>query len=199
MSCDPEPRGLGIMPTGHAARASFSSQRSGRANLKNFLCGNPGNKSRPELVGHEGVFNGQEIRTPRTHTLAFKAKVALAALREDKTMAELCNQSELHANQITQWKKQLLAHAADAFEGGSKPVKVFDLAPLHAKIGQLTFENDFLESALTKAGLLRAKLLNRPRSQTSCYPISQTAQGSPTLGVLPAPAGECRRSDVHAY
>ena len=96
-------------------------------------------------------------RTWRTHTPAFKAKVALAALREDKTMAELCNQFELHANQIKEWEKQLLAHAADAFEGGSKPVNVIDLAPLHAKIGQLTLENDFLESALTKAGLLSAK------------------------------------------
>ena len=71
-------------------------------------------------------------------------------------MAELCHQFELHANQITEWKKQLLAHAADALEGGSKPVKVVDLVPLHAKIGQLTLENDFLESALTKAGLLSA-------------------------------------------
>ena len=44
-------------------------------------------------------------RTRRTHTPAFKAKVALAALREDKTMAKLCNQFELHANQITEWKK----------------------------------------------------------------------------------------------
>ena len=96
-------------------------------------------------------------RAWRTHTPAFKAKVALAALREDKTMAELCNQFELHANQIKEWEKQLLAHAADAFEGGSKPVKVIDLAPLHAKIGQLTLENDYLESALTKAGLLSAK------------------------------------------
>ena len=51
----------------------------------------------------------------------------------------------------------MLAHAADAFEGGSKLAKVVGLVPLHAKIGQLTLENDFLESALTKAGLLSAK------------------------------------------
>ena len=89
-------------------------------------------------------------RTRRTHTPAFKAKEALAALREDKTMAELCNQFELHANQITEWKKQLLAHAADAFEGGSKPVKVVDLVPLHAKIGQLTLENDFWKARSPK-------------------------------------------------
>ena len=95
-------------------------------------------------------------RTRRTHTPAL-AKVALAALREDKTMAELCSQFELHANQITEWKKQLLAHAVNAFEGGAKVNKVVDLVPLHAKIGQLTLENDFLESALTKAGLLSAK------------------------------------------
>ena len=68
--------------------------------------------------------------TRRTHTPAFKAKVALAALREDKTMAQLCNQFELYANQITEWKKQLLVHAADAFEAGAKPVKVIDLVPL---------------------------------------------------------------------
>ena len=99
-------------------------------------------------------------RTRRTHTPIFKAEVALAALREGKTLAELCNQFELHSNQITQRKKQLLGHAADAFEVGAKPVKVVDLVPLHAKIGQLTLENYFLEGALTKAGWLNVKLLN---------------------------------------
>ena len=95
-------------------------------------------------------------RTRRTHTPAFKARVALAALREDKTMAELCSQFELHANQITEWKRQLVERAGDVFGGGAKANPV-DLVPLHAKIGQLTLENDFFEHALAKAGLLSAK------------------------------------------
>ena len=71
-------------------------------------------------------------------------------------MAELCEQFELHPNQITEWKRQLLERAAEVFDAadGRRPV---NLAPLHAKIGQLALENDFLEHALTKAGLLSAK------------------------------------------
>ena len=95
-------------------------------------------------------------RSRRSHSPAFKAKVALAALREDKTMAELCKEFELHPTQINDWKRQLLDGAADVFNAGAKEDPV-DLAPLHAKIGQLALENDFLNSALTKAGLLSAK------------------------------------------
>lgn len=93
-------------------------------------------------------------RTRRLFSSEFKAKVVLSALREDKTMAELCQQYELHPNQINDWKKLLLERAAELFDRGApEPV---DLKPLHAKIGQQALELDFLNSALTKAGLLSA-------------------------------------------
>ena len=72
-------------------------------------------------------------------------------------MADLAKHFGLHPNQITDWKRQLLEHAADAFGGAAEVDEPVDLVPLHAKIGQLTLENDFLEGALTKAGLLSAK------------------------------------------
>lgn len=95
-------------------------------------------------------------RVRRTHSAEFKARVALAALREDRTMAELCQEFDLHVNQIADWKRQLIERAADAFDGAGASPPV-DLVPLQAKIGQLTLENDFLERALNKAGLLSAR------------------------------------------
>ena len=71
--------------------------------------------------------SGRRIR--RTHNPAFKARVALAALREDRTLAELCQQYELHPNQISEWKKQLQERAAEVFDGGAAPDPV-NLAPL---------------------------------------------------------------------
>jgi transposase-like protein len=97
-------------------------------------------------------------RPRRNHTPAFKAKVALAAVKGEMTLAQLAEHFDVHPNQITQWKGQLQEGAADVFGpgGGSAPPSV-DVKSLHAKIGELTLENDFLEGALTKAGLLSAK------------------------------------------
>ena len=100
-------------------------------------------------------------RPRRNHTPAFKAKVALAALKGDRTLAQLADQFDVHANQIATWKDQLLEGAADVFgAGGSNSVTgtpPVDVKALHAKIGEITLENDFLEGALIKAGLLSAK------------------------------------------
>jgi|SRR5690554_3324185 transposase len=97
-------------------------------------------------------------RPRRNHTPAFKAKVALAAIKGEKTLAELSQQFDVHANQITQWRSQLLEGAADVFGDRPEPTTpTVDIKTLHAKIGQLTLENDFLEGALSKAGLLSAK------------------------------------------
>jgi len=99
-------------------------------------------------------------RPRRNHTPAFKAKVALAAIKGERTIAQLAEQYEVHPNQVTSWKTQLEGGAADVFgvgsgSGPSEPA--VDVKSLHAKIGALTLENDFLEGALTKAGLLSAK------------------------------------------
>ena len=97
-------------------------------------------------------------RPRRNHTPAFKAKVALAAIKGDRTLAELAGQFDVHPNQITSWKAQLESGAADVFGPGNGSVPVaIDVKSLHAKIGELTLENDFLEGALGKAGLLSAK------------------------------------------
>jgi len=98
-------------------------------------------------------------RPRRNHSPALKAKVALAAIKGEKTLAELAEQFDVHANQITSWRTQLLEGAAEVLGGDSKaeaPPQI-DVKELHAKIGELTLTNDFLAGALTKAGLLSAK------------------------------------------
>jgi transposase-like protein len=98
-------------------------------------------------------------RSRRTQTPAVKAKVALAALKGNKALAELARAFDVYPDQISTWRAQLLEGPQSVFggppvEGGSAPV---NLKEVQAKIGQLTLKNDFLAGALTKAGLLSAK------------------------------------------
>ena len=90
-------------------------------------------------------------RSRRKHSPAFKAKVALAAVKGEKTLTELAEQFDVHANQIRQWKDQLLEGAAGVFGAETKnetACPAIDVKTLHAKIGELTLENDFLAGAL---------------------------------------------------
>jgi transposase len=99
-------------------------------------------------------------RARRNHSPAFKAKVALAAIKGEKTLAELAQLHEVHPTQITAWKSQLVEGAAGLFGAGSSGKHLepeVDLKTLHAKIGELTLENDFLSAALGKAGHPSAK------------------------------------------
>ena len=84
--------------------------------------------------------------------------MALAAIKGDRTVAQLAEQFDVHPNQVTAWKAQLEGGAADVFGSGSASAQpAIDVKALHAKIGELALENDFLEGALSKAGLLSAK------------------------------------------
>ena len=99
-------------------------------------------------------------RPRRNHSPAFKAKVALAAIKGERTIAQLADQFDVHPNQIAAWKAQLEGSAADVFGPGCGPAPAApaaDIKALNAKIGELTLENDFLEGALSKAGLLNAR------------------------------------------
>ncbi len=89
-------------------------------------------------------------RKRRNHASTFKAKVALAAVRGDKTVSELAQQYEVHPNQIADWKKRLVSGAEHLFENGTQVKDDADekVNDLHAKVGELTMERDFLSKAL---------------------------------------------------
>jgi transposase-like protein len=94
-------------------------------------------------------------RPRRNHSPAFKAKVALAAVKGEKTLAELPQQYDVHPNLVNQWRSRLLESAADVFGAelaSAEPAA--DVTVLYAKLGELILANDFLAGALGKAGLL---------------------------------------------
>ena len=81
-------------------------------------------------------------RPGRNHGATVKAQAAFAAIKGDKTLAELAEQFSVHPTQITEWKQLLLARVADVFGGTKPPSEAPDLKTLHAKIGQLALEHD---------------------------------------------------------
>ena len=95
-------------------------------------------------------------RPRRNHGAGFKAKVALEAIKGDQTLVELAERFQVHPNLITEWKKVLLEKASDVFDKG-KPSREPDIRELHAKIGQLAMENDFLSVALGRIAEPSAK------------------------------------------
>ncbi len=97
-------------------------------------------------------------RPRRNHSAGFKAKVALAAVKGDETLATLAERFDVHPNQITQWKTELLERASEVFATAAEKREAGpDVKTLHAKIGQLALENDFLSGALGRMGQPSAK------------------------------------------
>ena len=96
-------------------------------------------------------------RPRRNHGATFKAKVALEAIKGEDTLMDLAKRFQVHPNQITEWKKQLLERAEDVFGKDKKVEEGPSVKELHAKIGQLTMENDFLSVALGRIAEPSAK------------------------------------------
>ena len=96
-------------------------------------------------------------RPRRNHGAIFKAKVALEAIKGEQTIFELAERFQVHPNHITEWKKQLLERAAEVFAKDKKTEEGPSVKELHAKIGQLTMENDFLAVALGRIAEPSAK------------------------------------------
>ncbi len=136
-------------------------------------------------------------RTRRNHSGTFKAKVALAALRGDKTLIEIAQHYEAHPNQVTDWNRQLLERAADVFDGGSSAVEADnepDIQTLPAKIGQLALENDFFKRRTHQGGIAeRKEMIDRIHDVPVARQYQVRARRDRTLsGVLQPPASSQR-------
>ena len=92
-------------------------------------------------------------KTRRKFTSAFKARVAIEALKERESLAELSKRYELHPTMISKWKQEFLEKSSDVFDKRSEEESGIDPEKLYAKIGQLEMENDFLKKSLKKTGL----------------------------------------------
>lgn len=131
-------------------------------------------------------------RPRRNHSPAFKAKVALAAVKGEKTLAELAQQFDVHPNQITTWRSQLLEGAAGVFgsdkasETGEPPV---DVKTLHAKIGELTLANDFWPARSGRPVCCRAQSDDRSFAQSAAVAAGAGTGDQPGQRLLSAQAG----------
>ena len=138
-------------------------------------------------------------RPRRNHSPAFKAKVALAAVRGERTLSELAQQFDVHPNLITQWRTRLLDSAADVFETEpSTPEPAIDVKLLHAKIGELTLANDFCPVRSERPDCCRAQSDDRPVEHASGEAPGASAGDQPRQRLLFAAARFGRRSRHHA-
>lgn len=137
-------------------------------------------------------------RTRRNHSPAFKAKVALAAVKGEKTLAELAQQFDIHPNQITTWRGQLLEGAAGVFGPENHSEPAIGVKTLHAKIGELTLVNDFCPGRSARRDCCRAQNDDRPFARIAGDTAGARVGDQPRQHLLSAQADLGGRPRDHA-
>ena len=132
-------------------------------------------------------------RPKRNHSPAFKARLALEAVKGERTLAELAQRFDVHLNLITQWRSQFLERASDVFGAAAtaEAAPAADVKVVRAKIGELTLENDFWRARSARPVCWRAQGDDRLRSCAELCPSGRGARDQPGRGLLPA-AGDIR-------